>query len=113
MFSELKEAFEREGVDLTQLPITMDSWFVSEELKQALYELGFTKIIIAGKGNYTFEYRHKQQKASQWKKEVDYQKQQWGIDVPAIRLKMTSPTFGNVVLFFFQCELRVKNQQLT
>jgi hypothetical protein len=102
MFSELKEAFEREGADLTQFPITMDSWFVSEELKQALYELGFTKIIIAGKGNYTFESAHKKQKASQWKKEVAYQKQQWGIDVPAIRLKMTSPTFGKVVLFFFQ-----------
>ena len=52
MLSWLKEEFAREGVDLTTIPLTMDSWFVSEDLKQALYELGFTKIIIAGKGNY-------------------------------------------------------------
>jgi len=31
----------------------MDSWFVSQPLRQRLHDLGFTKIIIAGKSNYT------------------------------------------------------------
>jgi hypothetical protein len=53
MLSRLKSAFAREGSDLTKIPLTFDSWFVSEPLRQRLYHLGFTKIIIAGKGIYT------------------------------------------------------------
>lgn len=102
MFSTLKEAFEHEGIDLTQLPITMDSWFVSQELRDKLALLGFTKIIIAGKSNYTFTINHKKHKASEWKKEIILHNPQWGIEVPSCRLKAHSPTFGHIALFFYK-----------
>src|SRR6267142_3407743 len=102
MLSRLKAAFEREGIDLTQLPITMDSWFVSQPLRQRLHGLGFTKIIIAGKSNYTFTIDGKKQDASQWKKALVLHDPTWGIDVPACRVHAQSPTFGSLILFFFQ-----------
>ena len=46
MLIRLKEEFAKHGVDITTIPITMDSWYVSEPLKQELHELGFTKIVV-------------------------------------------------------------------
>ncbi len=54
MFTQLKADFHREGIDITKFPLTLDSGFASEELKKRLYQLGFTQIIIAGKGNYSY-----------------------------------------------------------
>ena len=102
MLTALKEEFELLGIDITAFPLTLDSWFVSEPLKQKLHELGFKNIVIAGKGNYTFEIGSIKQKASKWKKDIKLKTEQWGIDVPACRTKCFSPTFGNIVLFFFQ-----------
>lgn len=102
MLTRLKDEFTKEGIDLTAFPITLDSWFVSEPLKQELHLLGFHKIILAGKGNYTFTIKEKKQKASEWKKEIPLSKDQWGIDVPSCRVKARSPTFGDVVLFFYK-----------
>jgi len=36
MLSRLQVAFHREGIDLTQIPLTMDSWFVSQPLRERL-----------------------------------------------------------------------------
>jgi hypothetical protein len=102
MLATLKEEFELYDIDITQFSITLDSWFVAQQLKQQLHQLGFKKIIIAGKGNYTFKIGSKKQKASQWKKQVKLKTEQWGIDVPSCRVKANNPTFGDVVLFFFQ-----------
>ena len=102
MFSRLKTLFELEGIDLTKIPITMDSWFVSQSLRQRLHDLGFTKIIIAGKSNYTFTIAGKKQDASQWKKTLVLHDSSWGIDVPACRVQGHNPTFGSLILFFFQ-----------
>src|SRR5882724_6293209 len=68
MLSCLKEAFALEGIDITNMPLTMDSWFVSQPLRERLHRLGFTKIIIAGKSHYTFTIDKKKQTASAWKK---------------------------------------------
>ena len=53
MLTTLKQEFELLDIDITQFPLTLDSWFVSEQLKQQLHQLGFKNIVIAGKGNYT------------------------------------------------------------
>ncbi len=98
----LKEEFGKHGIYITQLPVTMDSWFVSEELKQKLCGIGFHKTVIAGKGNYVFDIKNKKQKASFWKKEVVLISGQWAADVPSCRVKAESPAFGETVLFFFQ-----------
>ncbi len=102
MLTVLKEEFKKEGIDITMFPITLDSWFVSEELKQELHKLGYKNIIIAGKSNYTFKINKLTQKASAFQDELKLVANQWGIDVPACRKRGKSPTFGDIVLFFFE-----------
>lgn len=102
MLKDLKEEFQLNGIDITTFPLSLDSWFASNKLKQELYKLGFENIIVAGKGNYTFEIDKTKQKASVWKSELKLKTEQWGIDVPSHRIKANSPTFGDIVLFFFQ-----------
>jgi hypothetical protein len=102
MLTQLKAEFQREGIDITQLPLTLDSGYVSQELRLRLHRIGFRKIIIAGKGNYVFTIQGEKHDASTWKKELVLQDAQWGIDVPSCRVWGYSPTFGSVVLFFFR-----------
>jgi hypothetical protein len=102
MLTLLIEEFGAEGTDLTAFPITTDSWFVSGDLKKRLRGLGFSKIIIAGKGSNTFKIGKINQKASAWKKTVTLIADQRGTDVPSLRTEAFSPTFGRVVLFFFR-----------
>lgn len=106
MLTRLKEEFRKEGIDITAYPITLDSWFVSEDLRKKLILLGFKKIILAGKGNYTFNIKtgkeNKKMKASEWKKHFKLKAGEWGINVPSVRVKAKSPTFGEVVLFFYK-----------
>jgi len=54
MLKQLKAAFHRAGIDITHIPLTLDSAYVSQELRNRLHQVGFRKIIIAGKGNYVF-----------------------------------------------------------
>jgi hypothetical protein len=102
MLTQLKDECDREGIDITQLPLTMDSAFVSQELRERLHQLGFTHIIIAGKGNYVFTIHGKKQDALAWKKALILQAPTWGIDVPSRRLWGQSPPFGSLILFFFR-----------
>jgi hypothetical protein len=102
MLTQLKTAFLREGIDISQLPLTMDSAYVSQELRQRLHQLGFLDIIIAGKGNYVFTIDTQKWDASTWKKVLMLEEPKWGIDVPSCRLWGSSPTFGSLILFFFR-----------
>ena len=102
MLTRLKEEFGKQDVDITTIPITMDSWYVSEPLKQELHEIGFTKIVVVGKSNYVFNDGAVKKTASQWKKEIEYDSTNWGIDVPSQRKTLTHPTFGKVNLLFFR-----------
>jgi hypothetical protein len=102
MLTQLKTEFLREGIDISQLPLTMDSAYVSQELRQRLHQLGFIDIIIAGKGNYVFTIDTQKWDASTWKKVLMLEEPKWGIDVPSCRLWGSSPTFGSLILFFFR-----------
>jgi len=102
MLTQLKTAFLREGIDITQLPLTMDSAYVSQELRERLHQLGFSHIIIAGKGNYVFTIDHQKWDAATWKKVLMLEEPKWGIDVPSCRIQGHSPTFGSLILFFFR-----------
>ncbi len=55
MLTRLKQEFAKYDLESTTIPITMDSWSVSEPLKQQLHQLGFEKIVIVGKGNDVFD----------------------------------------------------------
>jgi hypothetical protein len=102
MLRQLKTAFLREGIAITQLPLTMDSAYVSQELRERLHQLGFIDIIIAGKGNYVFTIDAQKWDASTWKKVLMLEEPTWGIDVPSCRIRGYSPTFGSLILFFFR-----------
>jgi DDE family transposase len=102
MLTQLKTAFLCEGIDITQLPLTMDSAYVSQELRERLHQLGFIDIIIAGKGNYVFTIDAQKWDASTWKKVLMLEEPTWGIDVPSCRIWGYSPTFGSLILFFFR-----------
>jgi len=64
MLREVLSFFKQEGIDLTQYPITFDSWYGSKELIDMLSEEGFTQILIHAKGNYVFKIDGKKQKLS-------------------------------------------------
>jgi hypothetical protein len=102
MLKQLKTEFHREGIDITQLPLTFDSGYVSQEFRERLHQLGFSHIIIAGKGNYVFTIDGQKWEASTWKKVLMLEEPTWGIDVPSCRTWGYSPTFGSLVLFFFR-----------
>jgi len=102
MLIQLKTAFLHEGIDITQLPLTMDSAYVSQALRARLHQLGFIDIIIAGKGNYVFTIDGQKWAASTWKKVLMLEEPTWGIDVPSCRIGGESPTFGALLLFFFR-----------
>ena len=102
MLTQLKAEFHREGIDITQLPLTLDSGYVSQELRVRLHRLGFSQIIIAGKGNYVFTIDHQKWDAATWKKVLMLEEPKWGIDVPSCRIQGHSPTFGSLILFFFR-----------
>ncbi len=102
MLKELKEAFQEEGIDIRDVPITLDSWYASNGLKRELHRLGFTKVLVAGKGNYVLTIAGTKKYASSWKKTLKLMKDLWGIDVPACRVKAESPTFGKIAVFFYQ-----------
>ena len=75
---------------------------MSQALRERLHQLGFSHIIIAGKGHYVFTIDGQKQEASTWKKDLILQAPTWGIDVPSCRLWGESPTFGSLVLFCFR-----------
>ena len=102
MFTQLIEAFQEEGIDITFFPITLDSWYASDDLKQKLHKLGFKKIIVAGKSTYVLTIEGNKRDASSWKKTLKLITDQWGIDVPSCRMKAESPTFGKIGVFFYQ-----------
>ena len=100
MLTELKALFAQEGIEITEFPLTLDSWFASEELKQKLWSLGFENLIVAGKSPYVLTIKAQKSKARDWKTQLNLNDPQWGVDVPHLRTKAQSPTFGKVVLFF-------------
>ena len=102
MLTQLKTALLREGITITQLPLTMDSAYVSQELRARRHQLGCIDIIIAGKGNDVFTIDGQQWDASTWKKVLMLAEPTWGIDVPSCRIRGSSPTFGSLILFFFR-----------
>jgi hypothetical protein len=103
MIHEVVELFERDGIDLTQFPITFDSWYGSINLVDILQEEGFGQIIIHTKSSYVFTIDGKRAKLSQHKKEIELRDDLWGCKGIAVaRVAAESPTFGKVILVFFE-----------
>ncbi len=115
MIHQLVEVFGQEGIDLTDFPITFDSWYGSDDLVKILKQEGFDKqggfdqILIHAKSNYVFTIDGKKQKLSLHKKEIQLDDSAWGCKgIPVARKEAESPTFGKVILVFFMDCSKVK-----
>jgi hypothetical protein len=103
MLHEVLDFFKQKGINLTQFPITFDSWYGSKKLVDMLSEEKFTQILIHAKGNYVFNIDGKKQKLSAHKKDIQFQQSGWGCkEIPTVRKSAESPTFGKVLLLFFK-----------
>jgi hypothetical protein len=102
MLTQRKTAFLRAGMDISQLPLTMDAAYVSQELRQRLHQLGFLDIIMAGQGNDVLTIDPQKWEASPWKKGLMFEEPTGGIAVPSCRLWGASPTLGSLMLFFLR-----------
>ena len=109
MIHQLVEVFGQEGIDLTDFPITFDSWYGSDDLVKILRQEGFDQILIHAKSNYVFTIDGKKQKLSLHKKEIQLDDSAWGCKgIPVARKEAESPTFGKVILVFFMDCSKVK-----
>jgi len=80
MLLEVLDFFNQKGINLTQFPITFDSWYGSKELVDMLFKAGFVSILIHAKGNYVFTIEGKKQKLLKHKKEVEFCESAWGCE---------------------------------
>ena len=112
MIQEVLDGFDAQGIDLRKYPITFDSWYGSKDLIETLLELGFTCILIHGKSNYVMEINRQVAKLSEHKKTIKLLTHQWGCDKPVRRLRAKSPTFGELVLLFFQAYAKTQTMMV-
>jgi len=104
MMTEVKVFFEQHGIDITSYPITFDSWYGSQPLREILQQLGFQVILVHAKSNYVFIIGGLKAKLKKHKRQIVWQLQagQWGCSKPVARIKAQSPTFGDLILLFFE-----------
>jgi hypothetical protein len=98
---KLKALFEEAQIDITNLGISFDSWWLNTDVSAQLKELGFHKQIICAKQTTQLKVGRKKQSLVQYYFETDLQAG-WGHQIPAARLKGTNPTFGDVVVVLFE-----------
>ncbi len=101
MLREIIAFFDTQGIDITHYPITFDSWYASQPLRENLSELGFSQILVHAKTSFVFETDSQRGKLSVHKRTTELLDDQWGCDCPIKRLKAESPTFGACILLFF------------
>jgi len=101
MIVEIVEFFKQNGIDLTQFPITVDSWYGSDKL--VFKKEGFDVILVHAKSNYVFTIDGIKKKLSAHKKDIEFDESAWGCKgIPVARKTAESPTFGKVILLFFR-----------
>ena len=101
MMAEIVDFFSARGIDITGYPISFDSWYGSQPLREDLEEIGFSQILVHAKSNYVFTLNGRKAKLSCHKRQVELKENQWGCQRPVYRVVAESPTFSEVVLLFF------------
>jgi hypothetical protein len=96
----LKAWFHEHEIDLTQLGVSFDSWWVGEDFSYKLAEIGFLKQVICGKSNILLEVDDVEQSLAKHYNESRLEAG-WGHQTPAVRLKGENPTFGKMVVILF------------
>jgi hypothetical protein len=92
-----------EGIDLSQFPISFDSWYCGNDLVESLKESGFEQIVGHGKNNFVFTIGKESKKLVLHKEEVDLLENQWGCGKKKVARKVgKSSTFGKTVILFYE-----------
>jgi effector-binding domain-containing protein len=102
MLSEVIDFFSNRGIEITDYPITFDSWYGSQPLREELETLGFSQILVHAKSSYVFTIKKENAKLAAHKATVVLDENAWGCSCPVCRVKAESPTFGKLVLLFFK-----------
>lgn len=109
LLNEVLAFFKAEGIDLTQYPISFDSWYGSEPLVTLLFDKGFDQVAIHAKSNYVFEIGGVLKPLSEQKRRIELKPHQWGCgQTPVARCQAESPTFGKLILLLFRQAGQVK-----
>ena len=98
--AKLVAYFAEEKIDLTNVGVSLDSWWVGEELSKQLAELGFKKQVFAAKSNHVLKVGKEEKKLREWQKEAQV-KEGWGQPRDGGRMAGENPTFGKVAVIFF------------
>ncbi len=96
----LKTYFAEEGIDLTSLGVSLDSWWLGHDTSSKLAEMGFTKQVIAAKKSQVIATGQESHNLGEWKTEVEY-KEGWAQPRAASRLSGDNPTLGKVIVVMF------------
>lgn len=100
--AQLKQEFAKEGIDLTQLGISFDSWWVNQPALSAVAQLGFTKQVVAGKSSLMLDILDVEGSLKEHNEEFKFDlKSGWGHKTPAKRVIGDNPTFGIIGVIFF------------
>jgi hypothetical protein len=96
----LKASFLQDGIDITNLGVSFDSWWLSEDLSEKLTALGFHKQVICAKSNTQLKIGKERKSIAEHFFDNEL-KSGWGHTTPARRLIGTNPTLGKVVVVLF------------
>jgi DDE superfamily endonuclease len=94
-------AFRRRGVDLPPPMVVADSWFSDSKLMQQVHNAHHGTLRVEGKQSYTFTLADGQKvkgrdliQGEGWR----WRQQPWEVGVRYVRLRATSPTYGQVTV---------------
>jgi hypothetical protein len=96
----LKAYFAAHGIDLTQLGLSLASWWGSSPLIEALVELGADSQAIAAKANLRLQDASGDENLGERRLHAQLQPG-WGHQRAAQRLRGANPTLGKMVLILF------------
>jgi hypothetical protein len=96
----LKASFSAAGIDITNLGISFDSWWLGQNIIEQLSDIGFHKQVICGKQNTQLKVGQEQKTLAEHYFD-DELKSGWGHTTPARRLKGINPELGKLIVVLF------------
>lgn len=98
--ARLKDYFAQHGIDLTDLGLSFDSWWLSADLAAALSDLGFDKQVMAAKASLRLADKSGNQTLGERATAAELSSG-WGHQRPAQRLCGDNPKLGRIVVVLF------------
>ena len=97
---QLKAYFAGHGIDLTELGVSLDSWWLGQDVSADLARMGFAKQVMAAKKSLVLESRDGRASLGERKKRAVLTSG-WGQSREAQRLRGENPRLGQMVAILF------------